>query len=447
MKRVWILGTLFVTVGAISIPVAEASSTTLVAIADAHVDSASPDRNFGTSSSLSVGSTQGTRRSYLKFRVGVVEEPVVKATLQMYVRESGSPVSVSRVTSSSWYERSIKWGNAPVYAAPVASASPVRGSWISFDVSPLVEAGGLKSFVLTSSTSDGSIYDSRQGTNKPRLIVETGANPEPSPTPSPSPTPDPGGSDIVITAAGDIAVAGGHQAATAAVVKSINPDYALTLGDNAYPDGTLDQFNRYYEPTWGAFKSKTKPSPGNHEYHTSGATGYFSYFAGVAPYYSFDAGGWHIVSLNSEISASEGSPQNNWLEQDLAGNSKRCILSFWHKPLFSAGPHGSNGNVRPLWEDLHAARADVILNGHDHNYQRFAPVTPSGAPASDGLREFVVGTGGKDHYALGTMSIMQAGNDTSWGVLRMTLRPTSYEWRFAPIQGQTYSDSGTSACH
>lgn len=453
MRRgsVWVLGALLGLLGAALVPVAEAASTTFAAVADAYVDSAQPSRNFGGSPKLLVDSSPSNKRIFLKFDVGTIDGSIAKATLRLYVRDGGSTVTVSGVANDAWRERSIIWKNAPAFTRSKASATPVEGSWLDVDVSSLISSGGPSSLAITSSSSNGSEYDSRQGANKPRLIVETQPTPEPSPTPSPtpspSPPPDPGSGAVVITAAGDIATSGGRQGATASVVKSVNPDYALTLGDNAYPDGTLDQFKSYYDPTWGAFKSKTKPSPGNHDYHTTGAAGYFAYFSGVPAYYSFNAGGWHIISLNSEIAASEGSPQNNWLEQDLASSTKRCILAFWHKPLFSAGPHGSNASVRPLWDDLYAARADVILNGHDHNYQRFAPVTPAGATASDGVREFVVGTGGRDLYSLGAMANLQAGNNTSWGVLKMVLHNSTYEWRFVSITGQTYSDSGTSACH
>lgn len=441
MKRFRILGALLVILGAATVPIAQASSTTFVAVADAYVDSTLPDRNFGSSSRLVVNESPSIKRSYLKFNIAGLDGPITRATLQVYVRNGGSTVSVYKVASTSWSERLIKWRNAPAYSGPPASGTPVAGSWLNVDVSSLVSSGA-SSLAVASSSGDGSVYDSRQAANKPRLIVETG----PLPGPTPTPTPDPG-SGVVIAAAGDIATAGGHQGATAAVVKTVNPQYVLTLGDNAYPDGTLDQFNTHYDPTWGAFKSKTMPSPGNHEYHTPGAAGYFSYFSGVKPYYSFEAGAWHIISLNSEIPASEGSPQNTWLEQDLAGNTRRCILAYWHKPLFSAGPHGSNGNVRPLWDDLYDARADVILNGHDHNYQRFSPMTPTGGASVGGMREFVVGTGGRGLYGLGTEPNLEAANNTSWGVLRMTLRDGAYEWRFMPIAGQSYTDSGSSSCH
>jgi 3',5'-cyclic AMP phosphodiesterase CpdA len=228
----------------------------------------------------------------------------------------------------------------------------------------------------------------------------------------------------------------------------------MPLGDDQYPSGALADFNAYYDPTWGRVKAKTYPTPGNHEYQTSGAAGYFDYFGDRAGpsgrgYYSFNVGSWHLISLNSEIATAAGSAQETWLKADLAANSQRCTLAYWHKPLFSSGPHGNNTSVKPLWDVLYAADTEVVLAGHDHDYERFAPQTSSGsADATRGIREFVVGTGGKEHYSISsTKPNSQVHNTDTFGVLKLTLHPDSYDWKFLPEAGKAFTDSGTGPCH
>jgi 3',5'-cyclic AMP phosphodiesterase CpdA len=248
---------------------------------------------------------------------------------------------------------------------------------------------------------------------------------------------------VVLVAAGDIATSGPGDAATAALIGSINPYRVLTLGDNAYDSGTLAQYNSYYEPTWGAFKAKTNPSPGNHDYATANAGGYRSYFGWPASplYNSFEIGSWHIIILDSEIDHSAGSAQLSWLAADLAANPNACTIAVWHKPRWSSGTaHGSDASYQPFWDTLAAANVDVILNGHEHNYERFAPI--------QGIREFVVGTGGASHYGLGTpLATSQVRNSTAFGVLKLTLSAGSYSWQFMPEAGQTFTDSGSEVCH
>jgi acid phosphatase type 7 len=209
-------------------------------------------------------------------------------------------------------------------------------------------------------------------------------------------------SDPVVLGAGDIAdCASSGDEATAKLLDDISGT-VYTTGDNAYESGTTTEFSECYDPTWGRHKARTRPSVGNHEYETADAQGYFDYFGSAAGdpkkgYYSYDLGEWHIVSLNSMCEHVGGceatSPMVRWLEQDLASNPKPCTLAYWHNPLFSSGYHGSDPKMKPSWEALYAADAEVVLNGHDHDYERFAPQSPSGAADSArGLREFVVGT-------------------------------------------------------
>lgn len=241
-------------------------------------------------------------------------------------------------------------------------------------------------------------------------------------------------------------------------------DAVFPLGDLQYSAGTLDQFNRSYDPTWGQYAGATFPVPGNHEYQTVGAQGFVDYWAskgrptgGSVGYHSFDFGAWHVVALNSSghgctdgPPCSEGSPQNDFLEQDLAATTKACIVAYWHAPLFNSGSrHGAAPSVRPFWDDLYAVGADIVLNGHEHSYQRFAKQDPSGNAVSNGIREFVVGTGGSEHYALLATPDpdLEYGNADSFGVLRLTLGTDSYSWRFVDITGAVLDSGGPVPCN
>jgi hypothetical protein len=294
--------------------------------------------------------------------------------------------------------------------------------------------------------------------NRFKLIDYTGAPSPPPVTPPPPPTPP--GSDPVLAAAGDIAYGGSGDDETAKILDAIAPTVVVTMGDNAYDSGTASEFNTWYHPTWGRHKSKTRPSPGNHEYRTSGASGYFGYFGAAAGtpgkgWYSYDIGAWHLIALNTNgegacatISCSVGSEQERWLRADLAATQASCVLAYFHHPRFSTGPHGDNTGVKPLWQALYDYNADVILQGHDHNYQRWAPMNPEGQPdSSRGIRSFVVGTGGKNLYAVGSRSGLEAKQGDTLGILKLTLRTASYDWAFEPVAGKTYNDSGTGTCH
>ena len=266
--------------------------------------------------------------------------------------------------------------------------------------------------------------------------------------------------DPVFVGAGDIASCGGNQDELTAQLLDGIAGTVFTLGDNVYPDGTATQFPDCYGPTWGRHKNRTRPSPGNHDYHTAGAAGYYGYFGAVASpleinctqdckgYYSYNLGAWHIIALNSEIDHTAGSVQEQWLRADLAGNQSMCTLAYWHRPRFSSGNHGNNSTYQPFWQALYDYGADLILNGHDHTYERFAPQSPIGQAApTRGIREFVVGTGGAGLYPFPSIQRnSEARNNTNWGVLKLTLHATSYDWRFIPIAGQNYTDAGTGNC-
>jgi chitodextrinase len=257
--------------------------------------------------------------------------------------------------------------------------------------------------------------------------------------------------DPVIAAAGDICNSATSCAPTADLLDAIKPDGVLTLGDNAYNSGTLTEYNTYYRPNWGRQDAIVYPNPGNHEYDTTDAQGYFDYFGARAPgpYYSYDLGSWHLLSLNSELSVSVGSAQETWLKADLAAHPAQCVLAYWHRPRFSSGSsHGSSTTYATFWNDLYAAGAEIVLNGHEHNYERFAPQNPSAVADPKGIREFVVGTGGASHYSFDApIANSEVRDNTSFGVLKLTLHPDSYDWQFVPVAGASFTDSGSTSCH
>ena len=263
----------------------------------------------------------------------------------------------------------------------------------------------------------------------------------------------------VLVGAGDIATCRKEgDEATAKLLENI-PGTVFTMGDNAYPSGTSRQFEDCYEPSWGRYKVRTRPAVGNHEYETDGASGYFDYFGSAAGppskgYYSYDLGDWHIVALNSMCENVGGcgpnSPMVGWLQKDLAANpGNKCTLAYFHHPLFSSGEHGNQTKMTATWEALYAANADVVVNGHDHDYERFAPQKPDGTlDPRRGIRQFVVGTGGGERRPFRTIEPhSQAREDDTQGVLKLTLKPASYDWEFVPVAGETFTDSGTESCH
>ena len=264
--------------------------------------------------------------------------------------------------------------------------------------------------------------------------------------------------DPVLVGAGDIAdCSSTGDEATAALLDGI-AGTVFTAGDNAYESGTATEFESCYDPTWGRHKARTKPSVGNHEYNTAGASGYFGYFGAAAGdpsegYYSYDLGDWHVVSLNSMCEKVGGcvatSPMVTWLKNDLAANPTTCTLAYWHHPLFSSGIHGNQPKMKPAWNALYAANVDVVVNGHDHLYERFAPQKPKGAvDRARGIREFVVGTGGRRLYPFGKIKPnSRVRNNRTHGVLKLALSPSGYDWEFVPVAGKTFTDSGHARCH
>jgi hypothetical protein len=310
-----------------------------------------------------------------------------------------------------------------------------------------------------------------------------------------------GRTDPVIAAAGDIACdptgahfAGGqgdkancHEGLTAEQAVAGHYDAVLALGDTQYECGDVSGYEQSYDPSWGRIKSVTRPVIGNHEYgkacHRNDASPYFDYFGAAANgpggYYSFDLGTWHLIVLNSECNSGKGasavggcgtgSPQETWLRADLAAHPRACTLAAWHEPRFSSGEHGDAEQTSDLWNDLVSAHADVVLAGHNHDYERFDPIgtTPALAyqpdtpdvkakpvfqqPVADpaGIRSFVVGTGGKNHYGFTAPPLEgeQIRNADTYGLLSLTLHPNGYDWAFLPEPGHSFTDAGSGACH
>jgi calcineurin-like phosphoesterase family protein len=263
--------------------------------------------------------------------------------------------------------------------------------------------------------------------------------------------------EVTFVGAGDISTCLNRGDEATAKLLDTLPGTVFTVGDNAYQEGTAKQFADCYHPTWGRHKARTRPTPGNHDYLTDMGAPYYAYYgsrAGPAGrgYYSYTLGSWHIVSLNSNVSMAAGSAQYAWLKNDLAASTATCTLAYWHVPLFASGTQvGGSTASKPIWNLLYAAGADVVVVGHEHNYERFAPQT-SGAvlDASYGVREFVVGTGGKsvsDAVRSPRLPNSQVFNGATLGVLLLRLGDGGYRWKFVHVAGHSFSDAGSTACH
>lgn len=306
-------------------------------------------------------------------------------------------------------------------------------------------------YLLLASLLSACATAESQGSSSP---TETPASP---PTESVQATETP--VEAVLLAVGDIATCNGEGDEVVAQLVENLPGAVALLGDNAYEKGSASQYQHCYDPDWGPFKNRTHPAAGNHEYLTLKASGYFNYFGPAAGdptqgYYSYELGAWHLIALNSNCSkvggCQAGSAQEQWLRADLAAHPAPCTLAYWHHPLFSSGQHGSNTQMWAVWQALYEAGADVVLNGHDHDYERFAPQNPEGvADSAQGLREFVVGTGGKNHYKFSQApsANSEVRNDKTFGVLKLTLSPQSYTWEFIPEPGKSFADEGEEVCH
>lgn len=287
------------------------------------------------------------------------------------------------------------------------------------------------------------------------LLLTVGMSAPPSPAPAAQLATTP----VRIVAAGDIACDPDlaaprgntcRHAATADLIKSLAPAAVLVLGDIQYEDGSATDFARAYDPTWGDFRFKTYPVPGNHEYHQPAAVDYFAYFGvrahGPNGWYAFDLGEWRIYALNTECSKIDCSAERDWLARDLTANPKTCSLAFMHRPRFSSGKHGDDTVPGPFWRAMYAHDVDVVLAGHDHDYERFTTLRPDGTYSAAGIQSFVVGTGGKNLEGWGTVHPRSRFRyNSQHGVLQLDLGSGSYSWSFRTISGLT-PDQGTKTC-
>lgn len=440
---------------------------TFTPVADALVTSAAPSRNFGTGSKLGVD-RHPLVRSYLRFKLSGVSGTVASATLKIYVtRFNGRGISVRAIARRPWAERKITFRNAPPLKSVLTTFTVANTGWVEVDVTRLVHGNGVLEVGLAHGTPPGVIsFASRETRARaPQLAVETV---QPDET-------------VVVAAVGNIscdpnspAYNGGNgtaaecrQKATSDLVVNRGYRAILTLGDQQYECAGYDAFLQAYDPTWGRVKSITHPVPGNHDYGSdvagtgcaanAGSGGYYRYFGSAAGdptrgYYSFNLGNWHLIGLNTNCDAiggcGAGSAQEQWLRQDLAAHKNLCTLAYLHQPRFTSGISDNPLSVDPFWRDLTAAGAEILLSAHTHIYERFAQLDADGKANDVGVREFVVGSGGKTHHPIvGVAAGSEARNSDTFGVLELTLHPTSYDWRFVPEEGKNFTDSGSSPCH
>ncbi|MFQ5940553.1 MAG: DNRLRE domain-containing protein [Nitrososphaerales archaeon] len=396
-------------------------------------------------------SKRGETRTFLKFEVSGVTDVVVSAKILLHsIEPSKQGGTIAQVSSTDWLEDTMTWNNQPeIDGSVLSSVDAVRNDdYYEWDVTSAISVDGTYTFALTCKKCSSKYDSSEAESYLPYLIVVMADDSNISHTDDHE--------DLVIVGAGDIAscIKTGDEE-TAKLLDNIDGT-VYALGDNVYPDGTDGEFANCYDPTWGRHKARTYPSVGNHEYRTPGATGYFNYFGAVAGdpskgYYSYDLGEWHIVVINSNcleiIACENASPQVQWLRDDLAAYPSTCAIAYMHHPRFSSGH--SQDHLQPIWQALYDAGTDVVIGAHHHSYERFAPQDPYGVTDLDrGIRQFVAGTGGYSHYSFNTpIANSEAMDNTSFGVLKLTLHPSSYDWEFIPVAGSTFSDSGTSMCH
>ena len=446
---------------------AATTTSTFGPVADAYVSASTPDTSYGATTQINADGDPA-KISYLRFDVSGLpsDSTVISAKLRLYVNNATSDGPGARNINTTWNENTVTWNTRPSIdeTAIVGDLGAITlGRWVEMDVTPMITGNGTFNIALTQPYTDGSGFHSREGANKPQLIVTTNDNVTPPPLPD---------TTAKIVATGDIA-SSGNLAASQATAKlvSARPDATvLAIGDLAYEAGTLTEFNNYYKPSWGAFKSRTNPVPGNHEYIGSTTkqygAGYFNYFGAAAHKenagsYSYDLGAWHIVALNTgqcygALEADGTSPRCGpvdpmivWLKNDLQAHTNMCTLAYFHHPRFSSSKNQPSALpwAKTLYRELYDGNADVILNGHSHNYERFAPMNPDGQiDDGRGIREFIVGTGGRSIHALGTKVAGSQVFYGGYGILEMSLGDQGYSWSFVPTSG-TFTDSGSGTCH
>jgi hypothetical protein len=431
---------------------AAGNTRTFPAEADAYIVQSSPEANHGTSTDLRAdGDARAAQISYMRFAVSGINSSVQNVKLRVFPTSSTEDGPAVHFADSNWKEtgaEGITWQVQPtLLSGPIDNKESMpEGSWVEYDVTAAVTGEGTYTFALVADSNDEVTFSAREGTAAPQLVVTAGVG---TPAPTANPVTRDSSDEVVLAGAGDIATCNRDEDDLTAGLLDDIPGTVFTTGDNVYVDGSYTEYLHCYEASWGRHKSRTRPVPGNHEYNTSGAAGYFQYFHNVPSYYAYNLGSWRIYALNSEIDVSDSSPQIAWLVEDLASNPSRCVLAYWHKPRWSSGTqNGSAPNMQTLWKILYEAGAELVINGHEHNYERFAEMDSTGVEVTQGLREIVVGTGGAGLYPFGTpLPASQVRDNETFGVLKLTLHPTGYDWEFIPAADATFTDRGSSDCH
>jgi acid phosphatase type 7 len=513
----------------VGVQIAQADTSTLGATDDTYTSQSNATSPHGGNPSLAVNAAPGERRAYLKFTVTGVPDgsTEVGAVLRLWSPSASSGTFTVWSVASTWTQSMLTWNNQPALGAAVASRTGVTVGYNDFNLSSHVTGNGTYAVAITKSSTTQTKFDSREAASgtPPQLVVSwtppttttsstttttdtttttsdtttttsdtTTTTTEPTTTTtdpttttsstttsSTTTTTTPPAGDPKVAAAGDIACAppavrtssSCHQLATSNLLAAGNYDAVVPVGDLQYECGQASAFSAVYNPSWGRFKSTTRPVHGDHEYtgpggcSTPGSAGYYSYFAGAASprqptcvsscqgYYSYELGTWHVVVLNSDCSqpgvggCSSTSPQGRWLAADLAAHPNQCTLAFWHLPRW--GESGGTSSASNYFASaLYNAHAEVVVSGNTHFYARSAPQNPAGgADPVNGIRQFIVGTGGKSLHGLSGNPDPQVEvrQNTTFGILELTLHPGSYSWRFVPEAGRTFTDSGTNSCH
>ncbi len=378
--------------------------------------------------------TATTRRPELIVEVAVTGPPVATAppTISGTAREGGTlSASPGSWTGADPITIAYQWRRCDTTGAGCTAVRDATGSTYALTAT---DVGKTMRVAVTATNGEGS----STATSAASAVVQAAE----------------AAADPVVAAAGDIAGCGwDRDERTASVLDALKPTAVLPLGDTVYEDGSAAEFRDCYQPTWGRHKGISSPVVGNHEYQTTRASGYFDYFGAAAGdpakgYYAFDLGAWRLYALNtncSKVPCAADSTQEQWLRADLAAHPRSCTLAYSHHPRFSSA--GSYTSVWALYKAFYEASGDVWLGAHQHLYERLARLSPSGALDAAGVRNFVVGTGGASLFSFGsTITGSQARNNSTHGVLRLTLRPTSYDWEFRPTVGATYTDTGSDTC-
>ena len=428
---------------ATAMPTPTPTLLTFIADADAWVDESNRDENNGEDVELQSDGEDESAESLLRFRVTGIEGTVQNAILRVHATGGSRNGPTVYLSDPDWEESEVTWETRPErQGGALDNKDRIPGdTWVEYNVTSQVTQDGTFSFVFVADSGDGTVFSSREGAFPPELVITVGGSMAPTPTLQ--------ASAEILVGAGDISMCDNDNDELTAQLLDNIPGTVFTTGDNAYPDGTYQQFIECYDPTWGRHKDRTRPVPGNHEYLTDGAAGYFEYFENIPPYYAYDLGSWRIYALNSEIDVTEESEQVQWLLEDLAANPRQCVLAYWHEPRWSSGrAHGSSRSMQTLWRTMYEAGAELVLNGHEHSYERFAPMNARGEPDPQGLREIVVGTGGRSTYNFDPpLPASEVRDNTGYGVLKLTLYDGGYDWEFIPAAGTTFTDSGSDQCH